>query len=192
MPESDITDGYRHSYEPASSSHHRPRKPSPLPMNMVSSDQRNDITVSTSHAGCSLCTMIANAKPKPSPQQSTRHQTPQPQQFTEERDGEWTTLSLTTDQSAHPSPRLSRFSSVEGSPNHSPNASPRGLEHATHLPTESSDVDGNKTLYVDRDLTAWTVRPKDALASRGRHLVIALNSHTESVYDLVSRFIPAG
>lgn len=70
--------------------------------------------------------------------------------------------------------------STSGSRTEQPSAGIGSEEYVT--------VKEKKVVYLDKDITAW-IAPQstgEALASDGRHLVIAFNAHLESVYNLVS------
>jgi hypothetical protein len=70
--------------------------------------------------------------------------------------------------------------STSGSRTEQPSAGMGSEEYVT--------VKEKKVVYLDKDITAW-IAPQstgEALASDGRHLVIAFNAHLESVYNLVS------
>jgi hypothetical protein len=93
-------------------------------------------------AGCSLCTIISNAR--------------------------------------EPIQSGSSSYSTSGSRTEQPSAGMGSEEYVT--------VKEKKVVYLDKDITAW-IAPQstgEALASDGRHLVIAFNAHLESVYNLVS------
>jgi hypothetical protein len=42
-----------------------------------------------------------------------------------------------------------------------------------------------EVVFRDNDITVYVAQDKERLCSGGRHLIIILNRHLESVYDLV-------
>jgi hypothetical protein len=47
------------------------------------------------------------------------------------------------------------------------------------------NVGGRDILYHDEEITVYPAVGKERLCSDGRHLVVVVNRHLESVYDLV-------
>jgi hypothetical protein len=47
------------------------------------------------------------------------------------------------------------------------------------------NVGGREIVYHDEEITVYPAVGKERLCSEGRHLVVMVNRHIESVYDLV-------
>jgi hypothetical protein len=130
-------------------------------------------------SGCSLCTIITNAQPKFSPHPPSGPIGPQYPASPILPDSQWVSLPLNT-----PTPvSTGTFLDSPSSPatlsvSNTSNSSPKTME------------DGRAIVYRDREVTVWTARREkgEALASNGRHLVVAFNAHVESIYELVSAF----
>jgi hypothetical protein len=130
-------------------------------------------------SGCSLCTIITNAQPKFSPHPPSGPIGPQYPASPVLPDSQWVSLPLNT-----PTPvSTGTFLDSPSSPatlsvSSTSNSSPKTME------------DGREIVYRDREVTVWTARREkgEALASNGRHLVVAFNAHVESIYELVSAF----
>lgn len=45
---------------------------------------------------------------------------------------------------------------------------------------------GREIIFQDADITVYPAEGKEALCSDGKHLIIVINQHAESVYELVS------
>ena len=41
-------------------------------------------------------------------------------------------------------------------------------------------------MYNDEEITIYRARGKERLTAEGKHLIVVMNRHVESVYDLVS------
>jgi hypothetical protein len=50
-------------------------------------------------------------------------------------------------------------------------------------------VEGREIIYSDEDITVYPAKGKESLCPDGKHLIVVLNRHLESVYDLVSHTI---
>jgi hypothetical protein len=46
-------------------------------------------------------------------------------------------------------------------------------------------------VYRDQDITVFPAIGKERLCSDGRHLIVVMNQHVESVYELVSLWVPS-
>lgn len=51
-------------------------------------------------------------------------------------------------------------------------------------------IGNHRIIYRDDDVTIYPAEGKEALCRDGRHLIIVLNRHLSSVYDLVSCDVP--
>lgn len=134
-------------------------------------------------SGCSLCTIITNAQPKFSPHPPSGPAGPQYPASPIIPDSQWVSLPLHTPTPVSTGTFLDSPSSpATMSASNISTIQPRTLE------------DGREIVYRDRDITAWTARREkgEALASNGRHLVVAFNAHVESIYELVSALRPSG
>ena len=127
----------------------------------------------TTHPGCVLCGYVASATA-----QATSGSTP--------------TSPVNT---AIPLPSPVRASTPDlqraGPSNHgftaiTPIESPTALRplHLVQQQRETT-VAGHRIIYRDDYLTAYPAEGKEALCSNGRHIVIVLNDHLASVYELV-------
>jgi hypothetical protein len=48
-------------------------------------------------------------------------------------------------------------------------------------------VAGKDVVYHDEEITIYRARGKERLTAEGKHLIVVMNRHVESVYDLASR-----
>jgi hypothetical protein len=48
-------------------------------------------------------------------------------------------------------------------------------------------IGNHRIIYRDDDITIYPAEGKEALCADGRHLIVVLNRHLTSVYELVSR-----
>lgn len=128
-------------------------------------------------SGCSLCTIITKAQSKlsvyPASGSTGTHYPASPIL----PDSQWVSLPLST-----PTP-VSTGTFLD-----SP-VSPATISASDVTNNNSKTMeDGRELVYRDREVTVWTARREkgEALASNGRHLVVAFNAHVESIYELVS------
>ena len=111
------------------------------------------------HPGCVLCSLVASASFSLVQPETTPSEYPEP---SSELPGMFRTA-LTAEQ--YPQPRPSDLSPPEGG---------------------KAMVLGREILYHDKDITIYPARGKERLCTGGRHLMVVVNRHLESVYDLVS------
>jgi hypothetical protein len=134
-------------------------------------------TPHSARAGCSLCTIIAKSR-------IPAHSYPPSSSQTDVLspvvpDSPWMSLSLNTPVQNSTSPMF------PNSPQSPINLISRTT--TTTIPYKHT-ADEREFVYLDKELTIWTARQEkgEALASGGRHLVVAFNAHAESIHDLVS------
>ncbi|ORX36737.1 hypothetical protein BD324DRAFT_626988 [Kockovaella imperatae] len=69
---------------------------------------------------------------------------------------------------------------------------PDSLRRSSSLDSTGRLVIGGKhVLYFDQDITVYVAAGKERLCAEGKHLVVVLNRHVESVYDLSPADVPA-
>jgi hypothetical protein len=76
-----------------------------------------------------------------------------------------------------------------GSPAFSPLAPGHESDYSTPVPGSRRTVriGEREIVYRDQDITVFPAIGKERLCSDGRHLIIVMNQHVESVYNLVCR-----
>ena len=90
---------------------------------------------------------------------------------------------------------LTSDNASDGSASPSPRAVTTSFLQAQQAPYPDSfaptavtrTVNGREILFHDNDITIYAAEGKERLCLEGRHLIVVLNRHLESVYDLVSR-----
>lgn len=93
---------------------------------------------------------------------------------------------------------LTSETASEGSPSPSPRAVTTSFLQAQQAPYPDSfapaavtrTVNGREIIFHDNDITVYAPEGKERLCPEGRHLIIVLNRHLESVYDLSPSDIP--
>ena len=122
----------------------------------------------TSHPGCVLCSIVAAIPDAQTtgPDESV-HDARSPSPTV-------TTSFLTS------SPSSATIPMVGASDSDSPRAGP------SQLPPRTTQVAGKDVVYNDEEITIYRARGKERLTAEGKHLIVVMNRHVESVYDLVS------
>jgi len=120
-------------------------------------------SASARHPGCVLCSIVAQASSTMAPQELS----PSAQD-----------LSPSASPLPSPNPDTAFFN-------------PYAIARYPQPVTTGADggkttVTGREILYQDAEITVYPARGKERLCSGGRHLIVVLNRHLESVYDFVS------
>lgn len=73
-------------------------------------------------------------------------------------------------------------------PGRSTSTSPLKPSHGISRPRLpiGANINGRQILYYDSDITVYPATGKERLRGDGKHLIIVINTHAESVYELVS------
>ncbi|KLT42784.1 hypothetical protein CC85DRAFT_73620 [Cutaneotrichosporon oleaginosum] len=79
-------------------------------------------------------------------------------------------------------PSSQPFGARPASPSPHPSTSPRLVPRQ---PPPEIIIGNHRIIYRDDDITVYPAEGKEALCADGRHLIIVLNRHLLSVYDLV-------
>jgi hypothetical protein len=125
--------------------------------------------VPPTHPGCVLCGLVASA----ASQSRTRSS------FSHSDDGS------TSSTPRAGSPARSPVRSQPMIPSTSASASASGSAMGLGL-GQTVKVGDREIVYRDQDITVFPAIGKERLCSDGRHLIIVMNQHVESVYNLVS------
>jgi hypothetical protein len=133
----------------------------------------------TRHPGCVLCSLVVSASSLPSPRTSTSARLhPHPA-----ADGGDTSAESPTPTPTAATTILAAQSGPRSGP--SASASAQAYDASESSSGETMNVGGREIVYHDEEITVYPAVGKERLCSEGRHLVVMVNRHIESVYDLV-------
>lgn len=184
------TQNGRLSATPPASAPRPPSTPSPHSPLLRMPSRHNSLNSTTYdppspiHAGCVLCGMVASAasqsmnpgitsSPTMSPMDSFLPlPLPSPVRAA--------TPDLQRGAGAGPSSQPYGARSISPSPLAAPRLIPR-------QPPPEIIIGNHRIIYRDDDVTIYPAEGKEALCPDGRHLIVVLNRHLTSVYELVSR-----